>query len=395
MKVKFLGQGLDTDVKNTAGYHIVKALENNDFNLLKAFVAFARQSGINEIIDDLNTFNLTNEVELFVGIDLNGTSKEALELLLNNNIKTYIIYSPNTITYHPKIYFFKGEKKSRIIVGSSNLTQGGLFNNIESSLCIDLKNKDKKDKKVIEKFNYTYAPLIKKEHSSCQELTSSLLSTLIDAKLVLPEKKIAKNIAKQKKELEESSSKNDSLSEIKELFKGIKITKKVNNIKVGIEKEQVVVIDDEIKYTSNSMWHETKALTGGSGNILDISMSGHKDGNSKKGAGTFFNIDDKNKIHNITIEYSGKKYEENTLKYAPDNGSWRLQLKGKTSSGDKFTDHTRDGQLKYKILLFEKKSNLNYKLTVLEEKEIDNLKSISDWAYGGKSGKNKIFGFIK
>ncbi|MBK7345442.1 MAG: phospholipase D family protein [Chitinophagaceae bacterium] len=56
-----------------------------------------------------------------------GTSKQALELLLEKGIETYIYHREEEyITYHPKLFLFEGQKHTRVIIGSSNLTRSGL-----------------------------------------------------------------------------------------------------------------------------------------------------------------------------------------------------------------------------------------------------------------------------
>ena len=42
------------------------------------------------------------------------------------------------VTYHPKLYFAKSATAARLLIGSANLTIGGLNNNIEASLEVEL-----------------------------------------------------------------------------------------------------------------------------------------------------------------------------------------------------------------------------------------------------------------
>ena len=81
-------------------------------------------------------------VRLFVGVDLHGTSLEALDALLGAGIETYVVYSPNSVLFHPKVYVIEGPKKTRAIIGSSNLTRGGLFQNVEASVSVVFDNDD-------------------------------------------------------------------------------------------------------------------------------------------------------------------------------------------------------------------------------------------------------------
>jgi len=143
MKLKFIGQGLDPTSNFTTGNLIIDSLVDEQFDSFNAFVAFVSIGGINNIIDQLKGFKERGgAIRLFVGVDLNGTSKEALEKLIELEIESYIVFSPNNIIYHPKIYAFEGKTSSRVILGSSNLTVRGLFQSIEASICVNFNNKE-------------------------------------------------------------------------------------------------------------------------------------------------------------------------------------------------------------------------------------------------------------
>ena len=140
MELRFIGQGLDPKSDLTAGNLIIDSLVDTQFNSFNAFVAFVSTGGINNIIDQLTAFKARGgAIRLYVGVDLNGTSKEALEKLIELEIESFIVFSPNNIIYHPKIYAFEGDT-TRAVIGSSNLTESGLFQNIESSVCVNLNN---------------------------------------------------------------------------------------------------------------------------------------------------------------------------------------------------------------------------------------------------------------
>jgi HKD family nuclease len=38
------------------------------------------------------------------------------------------------VIFHPKLYLVRGEKVARLVIGSANLTLGGLNNNVEAGL---------------------------------------------------------------------------------------------------------------------------------------------------------------------------------------------------------------------------------------------------------------------
>ena len=143
MELTFIGQGLDPTSNSTAGNLIIDTLADEQYNSFNAFVAFVSIGGLNNILVQLSAFQARGgNIRLYIGVDLNGTSKEALEKLIELEIETYIVFSPNNIIYHPKIYTFEGDIFSRAIVGSSNLTERGLFQSVESSVCVTFHNED-------------------------------------------------------------------------------------------------------------------------------------------------------------------------------------------------------------------------------------------------------------
>ena len=102
-------------------------------------VAFARLSGVVRIVPSLREFRERGGVaEAVLGIDLLGTSHEALSVLLEELNAVYITHTPDPLcTFHPKMYLFDGRRAARAIVGSHNLTSGGLETNYECGLAVD------------------------------------------------------------------------------------------------------------------------------------------------------------------------------------------------------------------------------------------------------------------
>jgi hypothetical protein len=72
-----------------------------------------------------------NKVRVVVGMAGAGTSAEALSYLKAHCAEVHLFHKHHRQTFHPKIYCFDGSgdppAASRLIVGSSNLTGGGLF----------------------------------------------------------------------------------------------------------------------------------------------------------------------------------------------------------------------------------------------------------------------------
>src|SRR6266496_1677732 len=105
-------------------------------------VAWVRRSGTRHLEPSCRKFLRDGGVtQVTVGIDIENTSYEGLKDLLNwqshGEIETYIYHNETDSTFHPKVYLLRNENAARVIVGSNNLTEAGLFVNTEAGLQID------------------------------------------------------------------------------------------------------------------------------------------------------------------------------------------------------------------------------------------------------------------
>lgn len=113
----------------------------SDYTELNIFTAFAKNSGVLKLKDSLEEFkNKKRIINVFVGVDLYGTSKEALLNLLDVTTNLIVVHSENNNTFHSKIYSLHSKNQYWCAVGSNNLTLGGLWNNFESSIIINGKD---------------------------------------------------------------------------------------------------------------------------------------------------------------------------------------------------------------------------------------------------------------
>lgn len=103
-------------------------------------VAFLKSNGLDKIIERL-TLRLSAgaQVEMFVGTDFCHTEPEALEKLLklsrrHPELVLWIAKPDRYSTFHPKTYLGVKGETARIMIGSANMTAGGLGGNDEISL---------------------------------------------------------------------------------------------------------------------------------------------------------------------------------------------------------------------------------------------------------------------
>jgi len=111
------------------------------WNSFFAAVAFVKRSGVQHIATTLRSFSQRANVKILVGIDLRGTSKEGLIDLLESiesHGEIWICHNENPSTFHPKVYIFSNELQAAVVVGSGNLTEGGLYTNYEAAIVLNL-----------------------------------------------------------------------------------------------------------------------------------------------------------------------------------------------------------------------------------------------------------------
>ncbi len=115
-----------------------------------AAVAFAKQSGnYPDLLQVMKKFALDGgSIRITVGADTfggnaKGTEYVAIENLLQSlehhgDVKIYLYHEENNRTFHPKIYIFSNDNGAKVIIGSSNWTSGGFWNNVEANVILDL-----------------------------------------------------------------------------------------------------------------------------------------------------------------------------------------------------------------------------------------------------------------
>lgn len=124
----------------------------------KIAVAFAKHSGV-KLIEGalLKCLDNGGNVEFVIGLDFHTTDAIVLKTFLAFS-KTYPEFhfycfsdpSDNIVTYHPKLYLFETEGLVKSIIGSSNLTKGGLSENIEVNVLLEMECESEKAESIFD-----------------------------------------------------------------------------------------------------------------------------------------------------------------------------------------------------------------------------------------------------
>lgn len=216
MKLRFVGQPFATH-PNLVDF--VEHARDQGFDELKIAVAWAKKSGLGRVWDALDGFRVQGgTVTLIVGVSEGGATKEGLELAMKIADAAYVFHDPQR-TFHPKVYFTASSTGERsLLVGSSNLTAGGLSWNYEASTWIDWGAGEGED--VTDEVEAWFNLLIA-ETDSCSPLTADLIEQLEKSSdIVLGSEMRARRVQQKKSDTPED---NDSaiVATISGLFKPV------------------------------------------------------------------------------------------------------------------------------------------------------------------------------
>jgi hypothetical protein len=111
--------------------------KNHSLHLMSAFASGPAIQALEPFFDVFVSDG--NRIEIIVGIDRNGTSRDAIKVLLElqtshpARVSCKVFHAPSRFAiFHPKLYLYKKPAGISAIVGSANLTLGGLAHNFES-----------------------------------------------------------------------------------------------------------------------------------------------------------------------------------------------------------------------------------------------------------------------
>ncbi len=170
------------------GRSLIGSIESGEWERIEVAVAWVRRSGTRHIKPCLAKFLATGGTAKFtVGIDIENTSKEGLDDLIElqdvGDCESYIYHNEANATFHPKVYLFQNKSRTRLIVGSNNITEAGLYVNTEAGLQIEAAGNDSLVVEVREALASWRDPSI----GFAKRLDRTLLKDLVALGYVMPE----------------------------------------------------------------------------------------------------------------------------------------------------------------------------------------------------------------
>ncbi len=113
-------------------------------------LAFARSNGVERI--KINLGKVSDKTRVFIGIRNGVTSVQSIFSFLKIGVEPYVVdTASNSKIFHQKIYAAYSDTLAHVIIGSANLTNGGLNQNIEASSYIRLDREQQADEKYFQK----------------------------------------------------------------------------------------------------------------------------------------------------------------------------------------------------------------------------------------------------
>lgn len=179
---KFILQGLTPQNHVSAVADLVQV---DGVEVVLLSVAFVSSTGVQLIGNHLKPH--ADKTTVFAGIRNGITSAQAIRALLDLNVEVKTVDTGSAhIVFHPKLYYVRGAKVARLLVGSANLTTGGLNNNVEASVALELDLSSTEDSKVARAIEKQLGELQAKHPANVADVpaTTPLAKLLDDPRLV-------------------------------------------------------------------------------------------------------------------------------------------------------------------------------------------------------------------
>lgn len=134
-------------------------------------VAFVTSGGVAMAAPVLSPH--AGSITVLAGVRNGITSIQGMKALLGLGVRVFAVDTGKaTLLFHPKIYAASGPTEARMLVGSANLTAGGLQNNFEASLLVRLDLEDNEDRALFEGMTGVLSSLPAKHTQNVTEVTS-------------------------------------------------------------------------------------------------------------------------------------------------------------------------------------------------------------------------------
>lgn len=133
-KSNFILQGFTAKTHTAA---VLRLFDVADVERSILSVAFVSRSGVDLLLPKLGLHGA--KTKAFIGIRNDITSTQGAAQLLAAGTSLFVVDTGSrNVLFHPKLYLVRGKTEARLLIGSANLTIGGMNNNIEAGVAVDL-----------------------------------------------------------------------------------------------------------------------------------------------------------------------------------------------------------------------------------------------------------------
>ena len=145
---------------------------------LDIVVAWAKRSGFAQVEAALRQFTARGgTIRIITGISGGRATKQGLHLVQEIATQAFVFHHPSR-TFHPKMYVGQGDDIVSGLVGSQNLTRGGLVNNFEVGLAFDAVPSREQDRSIVQAVEEHIEALVADE-ALCRPLDDETLRILV------------------------------------------------------------------------------------------------------------------------------------------------------------------------------------------------------------------------
>jgi hypothetical protein len=112
----------------------------------RVMVAWAQVSGLDHLHAAIRRLRKRGgTAEAIVGIDQGIATIDGLKATMRVFAPAYVFHDRGHRTYHPKLYIAEGKRTATVVIGSANLTEGGLFLGYETAVVLELDRGSSRD----------------------------------------------------------------------------------------------------------------------------------------------------------------------------------------------------------------------------------------------------------
>jgi hypothetical protein len=148
-------------------------------NRLRIAVAWGKRSGIRRVRPYFDTWRANGgAIQLVLGLSEGGATRQGLEEALDSADSVHLFHDISGRTFHPKVYLAETADSTNLLVGSNNLTAGGVYFNYEAAISVRVLADDLGASAVMTQTHAWFDRLLA-DQECCRELTSANLPVLL------------------------------------------------------------------------------------------------------------------------------------------------------------------------------------------------------------------------